>query len=121
MTSGKIKINGHNTKPAEATKAPPTKADEQRKLTIKWTDDMLGVLGAMRYTLTADGERTTKWSINRLRSYFEATYDDIVHGIELYQMDETKYDKAAEIYVLPNVRAGRATFKTIKLKGETET
>ena len=118
MTSGKIKINGHNKKPDPA-EAPALVERDPRCLTIEWTDDMLGVLGAMRYTTTANGERTTQWNINRLRSYFEATYDDIVHGLELYQMDEPKYDKAAEIYVLPNVRAGRATFKTIKLKGKT--
>ena len=119
MTSGKIKINGHSKKPAEPTKAPPlTKADERKNLTIEWTDDMLGVLGAMRYTTTANGERTTQWSINRLRSYFEATYDDIVHGLELYQMDEPKYNKAAEKYQLPNVQAGRAVWRRIKLKEE---
>lgn len=121
MTSGKIKINGHNTKPTEATKAPLAKADEQRKLTIEWTDDMLGVLGAMRYTTTANGERTTQWNINRLRSYFEATYDDIVHGLELYQMDEAKYNKAAEKYRLPAVNAGRAVWRRIKLKEEENT
>jgi hypothetical protein len=118
MTSGKIKINGHNTRPTEATKAPLTKADEQRKLTIKWTDDMLGVLGAMRYTLTADGQRTTKWSLDRLRTYFKCTYDDINYGLELYQMDEKKYDAAAEKYILPGVRAGRAVWTSIKKKEE---
>ena len=117
MTSGKIKINGHNKKPDPA-EAPAIIKNDPPHLTIEWTDDMLGVLGAMRYTTTANGERTTKWSIIRLRSYFEATYDDIVHGLELYQMDEAKYNKAAEIYVLPNVRAGRATFKTIRRKAE---
>jgi hypothetical protein len=72
----------------------------------------------MRYTTTANGERTTQWSINRLRSYFEATYDDIVHGLELYQMDEPKCDKAAEKYRLPAVNAGRAVWRRIKLKEE---
>lgn len=121
MTSGKIKINGHNTKPAEATRAPLTKADEQRNLTIKWTDDMLGVLGAMRYTLAADGQRTTKWSLDRLRTYFKGTYDDVNYGLELYQMDEKKYDAAAEKYILPDVRAGRAAWTSIKKKEEENT
>ena len=121
MTSGKIKINGHNTKPTEATKAPLAKADEQRKLTIEWTDDMLGVLGAMRYTLTADGQRTTKWSLDRLRTYFKGTYDDVNYGLELYQMNEKKYDAAAEKYILPDVRAGRAAWTSIKKKEEENT
>ena len=121
MTSGKIKINGHNTKPTEATKTPLAKADEQRKLTIEWTDDMLGVLGAMRYTLTADGERTTKWSLDRLRTYFKGTYDDVNYGLELYRMDEAKYNKAAEKYILPDVRAGRAAWTSIKKKEEENT
>ena len=116
MTSGKIKINGHNTKPTEATKTPLAKADEQRKLTIEWTDDMLGVLGAMRYTLTADGQRTTKWSLDRLRTYFKGTYDDVNYGLELYRMDEKKYDAAAKKYILPDVRAGRAAWTSIKKK-----
>ena len=121
MTSGKIKINGHNTKPTEATKTPLAKADEQRKLTIEWTDDMLGVLGAMRYTLTADGQRTTKWSLDRLKTYFKGTYDDVNYGLELYQMDEKKYDAAAEKYILPDVRAGRAAWTSIKKKEEENT
>ena len=118
MTSGKIKINGHNKKPAEPTKAPLTKADERKNLTIEWTDDMLGVLGVMRYTTNRDGERTTKWSLDRLRTYFKGTYDDIVHGLELYQMDEAKYNKAAEKFRLPAVNAGRAVWRKIKLKEE---
>ena len=118
MTSGKIKINGHNKKPTEPTKAPLTKADERKNLTIEWTDDMLGVLGAMRYTRNRDGERTTKWSLDRLRTYFKGTYDDIVHGLELYQMDEAKYNKAAEKFRLPAVSAGRAVWRKIKLKEE---
>jgi hypothetical protein len=119
MTSGKIKINGHNKKPDPA-EAPAVIENDPRRLTIEWTDDMLGVLGTMRYTTTANGERTTQWSINRLRSYFEATYDDIVHGLELYQMDEPKCDKAAEKYRLPAVNAGRAVWRRIKLKEEAE-
>lgn len=121
MTSGKIKINGHNTKPTEATKTPLAKADEQRKLTIEWTDDMLGVLGSMRYTLTTDGQRTTKWSLDRLRTYFKCTYDDINYGLELYQLDEKRYDAAAEKYILPDVRAGRAAWTSIKKKEEENT
>ena len=117
MTSGKIKINGHNKKPDPA-EAPAVIEIDPRRLTIEWTDDMLGVLGAMRYTTNRDGERTTQWSINRLRSYFDATYDDIVHGLELYQMDEAKYNKAAEKFRLPAVNAGRAVWRKIKLKEE---
>lgn len=115
VKSGKIKINGH-AKP-EPVATVPRDFGIMRHEPTTWTDAQLGVMGLMRYTADAKGKRTTKWSLKRLASYFGVeNTDTIVEALAVYQLNEAKYNKAAEAYELPNTKAGRSTWETIKKK-----
>lgn len=118
MTStGKIKINGHNTKPTEPEPATVERDAEiiAKKAAgeVEWTDEMIGVCGLLRYKETKNGDKTINWRRKDLAHYFGAKSEDAVsYPLEMFNGDPGKYRKAAERYILPKMCTGCDRYST---------
>lgn len=81
----------------------------------EWTDEMLAVLGALRY----DENGRTNWSWGQLANFFETRTVEAVQGaLSIYASRKNELAGIADRFELPKTPDGRKRFKSTPRKPE---